>query len=187
MKILLELGVCCLLAGSATAQRGGMGGGFRGGSGGFSGVAGRFGGRAGRFIGNRSYFGGGLLNYGSGYPAYYGGDYWTPISDASESAPGNVIIVPVLPPEPPPPPPPPARPVIHEYHWPTVNSNDTATVFSIVLNDKTVHYATMVWIDGEQLRFINSRGGSGQISRASISRDLTYQANPGKNLKAWLP
>ena len=151
-----------------------MGGGFRG-SGGFRGGAGRYNGRAGvRFIRNRSFFGEGLSNYGWGYPGYYAGDYGTPIGDASESAPSNVIVVPMLPPEPPPPPPPPARPVMHEYHWPAVNSDDKAATFSIVTNDKTVHYATMVWVDGDHLYFINQRAGSSHISRVSISRDLTY-------------
>ena len=189
MKIILGITLCWLLTGDASAQRGGMGGGFRGGLGGFHGAAGRFGSRAAvRFIGNRSFRGDGFLSYGLGYPAYYG-DYGLPSGDFSQSAPSNIVLVPVLPPapEPPPPPPPPARPVMHEYQWPNTNQTDTAAAFSIVTNDKMTHYATMVWVDGDQVRFITPRGDSSQLSRASISHDLTYQANPGKNLKAWLP
>ena len=195
MKILLGvITLCWLFAGDVMAQRGGRGGGFRGGFGGFHGGFGSFRGHAGRFgrgagerfLGNGSLFGNGLSDYGLGYPTYYG-DYGAPMGDVNQSAPGNVIVVPVLPPEPPPPPPPPARPVIHEYQWPNTSSEDTATTFAIVTKDNVTHYATMVWIDGDQLRFIDSHGGSGRLSRASISHDLTYQANSGKNLKAWLP
>ena len=188
MKILAGVTLYCLLTGNAAGQRGGIGGGMRGGIGGFRGTADRFGGRAGsRFIGNRSFFERGLSNYGWPYPAYYGGDSAMPVGDASESVQGTVILVPLLPPEPPEPPPPPARPVMHEYHWPASNSDDAVAVFSIVTNDKRIHYATMVWIDGDELSFVDSHGGTGRIPRSSISRDLTYKANPGKNLKPWLP
>jgi len=190
MKMPLELILCSLLVGNALAQRGRMGGGFRGGFGGFRIGTRTFSGRAGvRFIGNRFSSGAGFSNSGWGYPAYYGDDHGTPIGDAGQSAPGTIVLVPVSPPapEPPPPPPQPARPVIHEYSWPNVNPNDTAAVFSIVTNDKTVHHATMVWIDRDQLHFVNPNGSSGQLSRASISTDLTYQANPDKNLRSWLP
>ena len=198
--------VNCLIAWTAVAQHGGggrggggfhggMGGRFRGGLGGFRGGIGggihRGFGRFGRinqhFIDNRFFLGGGLAYYGWGFPAYYA-DYGTPYADVSQSEP-SVIMLPVLPPapEPPPPPPPPVTPVMHEYQWPDANQDDTATVFSIVTNDHKVHYATMVWSDGNLLRFTTRDGTTDQVLRSSISRDLTYQANAGKNLRAWLP
>jgi hypothetical protein len=102
MKVLLQVGLCCLLAGSLMAQRGGggsrggggggfhggsMGGGFRGGSsgyggfgggsigGGFRGGYGGYGYRGG-FYGRSGYgylpYGYGW-GYGYGYPYYWGG------------------------------------------------------------------------------------------------------------------
>ena len=199
MRLFLGIGLCFLLAGSAEARGGGggfrgggMGGGFRGGFGGFPGRFGSFRGGFGRFgrgfnqsfIGNGfyggGYWGGGFFDSGWGYP----GDYGPPAPDQMQSGP-RVIVVP--PPAPPPPPEPPANPVIREYHWPNSDQDPSTPYFSIVTNDRATHYATMVWSDGDLLRFTTPNGTTSQVSRSSISRDLTYQANPRKNLKAWLP
>jgi hypothetical protein len=88
MRVLLRIGLCCLLAGSVMAQRragggggavrgGSIGGGFRGGgvvSGGFHGG---YGGYRGVYYGGYGYYGGyyGYPSYGLGYsydPYYYG-------------------------------------------------------------------------------------------------------------------
>ena len=60
MKLLLAITACWLLAGSAVAQRGGMGGGFRGGMGGGTrgGMGGGF--RGGVGLGGRGMIGGGF-------------------------------------------------------------------------------------------------------------------------------
>ncbi len=196
MRVLLGIALCFLVAGSAEARGGrggfgGMAGGFRGGFpgrfggfrggfphrfGGFRGGFGRFGRGNQSFIGNGFFgggdWGGGFADPGPGYPA----DFGIP-------APGpSVIVVP-----PPMPLEPPANPVIREYHWPNSDQDASTPYFSIVTNDRTTHYATMVWREGNLLRFTTPGGTTSQIVRSSISRDLTYQANPGKNVKAWLP
>jgi len=212
MKTTLGLLLICLLTGSAGAQRGGAGGGFHGGAGfrggfgpgrgGFGPSRGGFGpGRGGFGPGrgglggfrhgfgrgvNQPFFGSGLYggldgsyDFGWGYPVDFG-----PVSPPDEPRTG-VIIVPAL--SPPEPPAPPANAVIREYHWPNSPQDVATPFFSIVTTDRAVHYATMVWADGNMLRFTTREGSSGQVPRSSISRDLTYQANTNKNLRAWLP
>lgn len=75
MKALLQIGLCCLLAGGAMAQRGG--GGARGGAGGFrgGGVGGGFRGGFGGYGGYRGYgYRGGF--YGGSRVLYGGYSYW---------------------------------------------------------------------------------------------------------------
>ena len=191
MRLLLGMALCCLFASPAVSQRGG--GGFRGGfvpggRGGSvrGGVGGLRRGHFGRF--GRSwnqpfgigYFSDGFLDYGGDY----GNDLAIPVPDQASPFP-SVIVVPAL--NPPEPPPPPAHPVIQEYHWPASNQDSSTPFFSIVTNDRATHYATMVWIDGGLLRFTTRNGTVDQVPRSAISRDSTYQANAGKNLKPWLP
>jgi hypothetical protein len=176
-----------------------MGGGFRGGFGGFrGGFPSRFGGFRGGFLGrfggfrsgfgrfgrgNQSFIGNGF--YGGGYGGFsdsgYPGDFGMPAPDQTQLDPIVIVVQPPMPPEPP------ANPVIREYHWPNSDQDATTPYFSIVTNDRATHYATTVWSEGNLLRFTTPDGTSSQIVRSSISRDLTYQANAGKNIKAWLP
>jgi hypothetical protein len=182
MRLFVGIALCCLLAGSATAMGGGFHGGFRGGSGGgfrrgSRGFRGRFN-RFGRFnqrFGN-GYVGGGYLDsgWGSGASA----------ADQAQAEPGVIVVAPPMPLEPPPPP---VSAVVREYHWPNSDQVATSPVFSIVTNDRAIHYARMVWINGNLLRFTTRSGSTDQVLRSSISRELTYQANAGKNLTAWLP
>jgi hypothetical protein len=150
-------------------------GGFRNGFGRF----GRGGNR--QFFGNGFYGGlGGFYDSGWAYPEDFG-----PMSPYPDQPRTGVIIVPSL--SPPEPPAPPANPVIREYHWPTSAQDAATPFFSIVTADRKVHYATMVWVDGNLLRFTTREGAAGQVPRSSVSRELTYQANANKNVKAWLP
>ena len=83
MRVLLQITLCCLLAGGAIAQRrgmGGFGGGFHGGGiagGGFHGSIGGFGRGTfvGGFRGGFSGFRGGFFNRGFGFGGFYGGYY----------------------------------------------------------------------------------------------------------------
>jgi len=82
MRVLLQITLCCLLAGGAMAQRrgmGGSGGGFHGGgmAGGFHGSIGGFGHGTfvGGFHGGFSGFHGGFINRGFGFGGFYGGYY----------------------------------------------------------------------------------------------------------------
>jgi hypothetical protein len=202
MRLFLGVTLFCLLAGNAMTQRGGGGGGFRGGVGGgfgggvdggfrsrLSGLRGRpesFRGGSGRFDrGINQTFGigydvGGFSDYGWGYSV----DFGTPAADQTPARPSVIVIPPLNPPAPPPPP---AHAVISEYHWPTLDEDASAAVFSIVTSDGAIHCATMVWMDGNLLRFTTCNGTMDQVLQSSISRDRTHQANVGKNLKVWLP
>jgi hypothetical protein len=207
MRAFRIIALCCLLTGMSIAQRGGMGGGFRGGGmggfrggsggmapgrvfggGGFrGGFRGRFGGFRvgfGRFgRGNQSFIGNGF--YGGGYGGFvdsgYPTDFGMPAPDQRQLVPSVTVVPQPMPPEPP------ANPVIREYQWPNSDQDASTTYFSIVTNDRATHSATMVWSEGNLLRFTTPEGTTSQIVRSSISRDLTYQANAGKNIKAWLP
>ena len=83
-------------------------------------------------------------------------------------------------PEPPPPPPPPVTPVLHEYNWP--EQVTTSATFSIVATSGTVYLATMVWVEGGNVRSNSVDGGVGHIPLSSVSRSLTEAANGQKNL-----
>lgn len=87
--------------------------------------------------------------------------------------------------EPPAPTAPPPTPVVHEYHWPE-QGNNSAT-FSIVTNSGAEYQATMVWVEGDNLRFNSVDGGTRQIPLTSVSRPLTQVANARKELKLPLP
>jgi hypothetical protein len=123
------------------------------------------------------------------YPATYGdygffGDYGDGYPPQS-----NTFIVmpqPPAPPEaPPPPPPPPAAPLIREYHWPT--STNVPEPFSIVMNDGTTHYASMVWVQGGVVHFNAAEGGTGRVPLSAVSRVRTKEANAKKSLNLPLP
>ncbi|HLK65233.1 MAG TPA: hypothetical protein VKU19_17455 [Bryobacteraceae bacterium] len=83
-------------------------------------------------------------------------------------------------PYPPPPPTPPVTPVTHEYNW--LAEVNTSATFSIVTTSGTVYLATMVWVDGDNVRFNSVDGGVRELALASVSRSLTQTANAQKNL-----
>lgn len=144
-------------------RRGGFGAGFGGGFG------------AGLGYGFPAFYG----DYGSGDGFGFGGDY--------QSQPNIFVVMPApqLPPEPPPPPPPPPALVVREYHWPA--SDSAPAPFSIVLNNGTVEYATMAWVEGDRIHFHSPEGGGRQVPLSSVSRSLTQAANARKGLTLPLP
>jgi hypothetical protein len=87
--------------------------------------------------------------------------------------------------DPPAPTAPPPTPVVHEYHWP--DQGNTSATFSIVTDSGAEYLATMVWVDGETLRFHSADGGTRQLPLTSVSRHLTQIANARKDLKLPLP
>jgi hypothetical protein len=134
------------------------------------------------FVGARGRFGGGFPWLFPAFGEYGYGDY------GFDQTQPNIFVVmpePQVPPEPPPPPPPPPRAAVQEYHWPV--SNTAPAPFSIVLNDGTVHYATMVWLADGRLHFNSPEGGARQLPLSSVSRTLTQSANARKGLTLPLP
>ena len=79
----------------------------------------------------------------------------------------------------------PAAPVVREYYWP--DQADSSATFSIVTNSGAEYFATMVWVEGDNLRFNSVDGGIRQIPLPSVSRPLTQVANARKQLKLTLP
>jgi len=79
----------------------------------------------------------------------------------------------------------PATPVVHEYHWPDQGYSSAA--FSIVTTNGTEYLATMVWVEGQNVRFNSVDGGTRQVPLISVSRSLTQIANAHKNLYLPLP
>jgi hypothetical protein len=142
------------------------------------------------FIGNGRFFG----NFGSLFPWTYPAFYW------DEYGPDGLWARTVdqyfaqrsLPPEPsqeppslPPPPTPPPTPLIREYHWPDETRPPAA--FSIVTTAGAEYLATMVWVEGDTIRFNSVDGGVRQIPRSQVSRSLTRAANAQKHLNLPLP
>ena len=191
-----------LLISHLSAQRGGVppgggppgGGGRPGNPGGGGGMghptrpAFNRGGFAGNHFANRQFQNIGL-GFGGvfpwAYPAFYG-DYGFPGDYAGnyQQQPNIFLVMPppqAPPPEPPPPPPPPPEPVVREYHWP--DSQNPPAPFSIVLNDGTVHDASMAWVQNGRLYFNVPEGGVRQVPLSAISRAQTQAANARKGLK----
>ena len=149
-----------------------------------------------RNFGVRENLGGGICfpapyyqncSYGEGY--YNVGLYhlwrfhtaWNSVEELDRPQPSYTIRLS----EPPAPTPPPPTPVVHEYHWP--EQENTSAKFSIVTNSGAEYLATMVWVEGDNLRFNSVDGGTRQILLTSVSRPLTQIANARKDLKLPLP
>jgi hypothetical protein len=182
MKSLL-IAVCTMgfVASQLSAQRAGshLGGGTRR-------AAGSVQGRTN--FGDGRFFGAGHGNFGGGFPWIYPAFYGDPDFGGDSQPQPNIFIVmpePQAPPEPPPPPPPPPIPVVREYHWPA--SEVAPAPFSIVLNNGTVHYATMVWVENGRIHFNAPEGGARQVPLSSVSKTLTHAANAQKGLTLPLP
>jgi hypothetical protein len=121
------------------------------------------------------------------YPAFYYDEYgpdgiWARWLDQYFAQP-QVREAPPLEPSLPPPPPP--APVVREYHW--AEQAGPPEAFSIVTSAGTEYLATMVWIEGDTIRFNSVDGGVRQIPRSSVSRSLTRDANARKHLNLPLP
>jgi hypothetical protein len=186
------------------AQRGGGGGGARGGATGIPG-GGRGGMPTGR-IGNawdRSLYnrpgrqGLGYMGYGwgygangLGYPAYYSDSGWpATYGDENQAPPSVVVVMPAqAPPEPPPPPPPPepARPVVHDYTWPGTGGDPHAT-FSLVSRDGLVRRAVAVWVQDNQIGYTAADGSSGRLPQAVLDCGTTNRLNAENKLRLSLP
>lgn len=170
MKLLLAITACWLLAGSAVAQRGGMGGGFRGGMGG--GFRGGFGGfRPGNcfFFGqqffNRGFYGyGGSVvypSYGLGfsyypgyadypydssyatYPAYQSSPNVTVIySEQARPAPAVVYVRPV-------------EPATRDYDQSSNQVFGGASPMCVIaFKDRVIRAAIAYWVEGKTLHYL---------------------------------
>jgi hypothetical protein len=106
---------------------------------------------------------------------------WNSAEELERSQPNYTIRLP----EPPPPATPPPTAVVHEYHWPEPVNIPAA--FSIVTHGGIEYLATMVWVEGDNLRFNSVDGGTKQVPLTSVSRPLTQIANARKDLKLPLP
>lgn len=196
MKISIAsvLMTCALFPSPSAAQRGGVAGGGLGGA--------RFSGSPGvRPIAPIALRRAGFPSR-RGFPASQFGAY--PLSGASSSgfstdagcwgqsencgdryqAPPSVVAA--QPEPPPPPPPPPVQPVIHEYNWPK-SSDSVAGEFSLVMKDGTVHLATAVWVQDNEVRYFTRDGDPEHVSANLIDREASRRRNVEKGLSLWLP
>ena len=144
-------------------------------------------------FGTRNFGSGRFGGFGSVFPWVYPGglyydDYYGPDGLWARTLDQYFAQQPLQPEPPlelPAPPPPPPTPVVREYHWPEETRPPAA--FSIVTSAGTEYLATMVWVEGDTIRFNSVDGGVRQIPRSSVSRSLTRAANAQKHLNLPLP
>jgi hypothetical protein len=199
MRILLRIGLCCLVAGSMMAQRragggfhgGGIGGGFRGG-----GIGTGF--RGGFSRGFRSgFFGFGRLGYWDypyyDYPAPYISlypSYSYPPYDYNTSP--NVTVVY--------PPAPqaatraysaPAQPVMPNYdeYGQNVRSGASASspIYLIATKDQVIRAAASYWVDGATLHYVTLQHEEKHVPLDTVDRSLSLQLNRERRVLFQLP
>jgi hypothetical protein len=216
MRVILQIGLCCLLAAGAGAQRRSGGGGFhRGAVGGFHGggfVGGGFrGGFAGGFRGysspylygypwyRNSYYYPGYFDYSpytSTYP--YISNYAYPAYDYNVSP--NVTVVYAQQPAPAPaaaPVPVPvytnvATPSGHTYDQygqevkPRESSND-APIYLVAMKNQTIYAAAAYWVDGKTLHYVTLQHQEKQAPLDQVDRSFSQQLNRERGVAFHLP
>ena len=124
------------------------------------------------------YWGGyGWGGYGA-YPALY-------TYPATPAPPVTNVVVLEQAPGPPPPPPPPIRSSIQELNPPP--STDPPAFFAIALKDGTRSSAAAVWVQGNDLRYVDEEGANRRVALAAIDRTATRELNRARHLNLRLP
>jgi hypothetical protein len=182
MKILIQLGLCGLLAPGLFAARQAAGGANRGHAGSIT-----SGTHARRTQGSmRTPAGYGYGRYGRGYGGLYWGDYepFSNYGDSQPEGPGESAVDPVaqhpLPQT--------AHPVIHEYGQgaeeygiPGEPASNPALVL-IAFRDKTIRAATTYWVAGGALHYLDTDQQEKQAPLTSVDRDLSLQLNSERHV-----
>ncbi len=174
MKILIQLGVCGLLAPGLFAAR--QASGAKGSHAGniTSGTHARRMQRSTRTPGYDRY------GRGYGYVGYWG-DY-EPFSDYADSQPGGAGEPVMGPMAQPPLVPETAHPVIHEYAPREDNAIPAEpaghpVLFLIAFQDKTIRAATTYWVESGTLHYLDNGQQARQAPLSSVDRDLSVQLN----------
>jgi hypothetical protein len=126
----------------------------------------------------RSHRGGGGIPFGGGYD--YGGYAPAP---AEQSAPVNNIVF-----EPPPvfvPPPEPIHSSIQNFT--PAASNAPPAFYVIALKNGSRLDAAAVWVQGNDLRYVDSDDQNHRVPLADIDRTVTRELNQARNLNLRLP
>lgn len=137
-------------------------------------------------------------NGGNFFPSAFPGTYpafsenYRPWDTWNGEYQGPLVIVvapqPEAPPPPPPPPPPePARPVIHEYNWPTPDADFPPALFSLVARDGKAWLAIAVWVQDSVVHLIGPDGVAAGVPLDKIDREGTRRLNAEHRLNLWLP
>jgi hypothetical protein len=211
MKVLMQFGLCCLLASGALAQHHGSGGGHGGfvGGGSSRGFTGgiRAGGGYGRgAFGNRGYRGFGYRGfygprfYGGYWPGLWDFGYWdSPYYDYANSSAysggPNVTVVYVPPAQQPIYPvvvEQPARPVIREYHQPEdyglpAERESRPVIYLIAFRDQVIHAAMTYWVDGGTLHYLDMDHKEKQTPLSAVDGDFSTQLNRERRVPFHLP
>jgi len=207
MRVLLQIGLCCLLAAGAEAQRGG---GARGGGGG-----GSHGGAVGGFHGGGGFVGGFRgysypYTYGSYYyPGYYNyspyistypyiSNYPYPVSDYNVSP--NVTVVYAQPPATAPAPDPVPVPVYTNVATPAghtydeygqevkpAESSNAAPIYLVAMKDHAIYAAAAYWVDGKTLHYVTLEHQEKQTPLDQVDRSFSLQLNRERRVEFHLP
>jgi hypothetical protein len=132
--------------------------------------------------GRRAYFGG-YGGYGYGGWAYAYGSYAPSVT--------NIVVVEASQEAPlPPPPSPPARSEVREYKFPQElidAAPGTPKTFAILLNSGARLEAVAIWIQGDELRYVDENSAPRRVPLAVIDRQATKEANAARNLSLQIP
>jgi hypothetical protein len=140
----------------------------------------------------------GRRGFGYGYPGYlplaYSDGYYAPVQAPAQ----NIIVVQTAPP----PivveaPPAPANPVIHDYPQPAeaqpapqaaqpAPPAETRT-FAVVLKNRTNIQAAAVWVQNNDLHYVDANSRHGSVSLDAVDYAATDRENRARNLDLHLP
>ena len=101
----------------------------------------------------------------------------------------NVVVF-ESPPAAPAPPPPPIRSSIQEFNAPEVNpaaSREPPAFFVIALKDGSRHTAVAVWVQQDQLRYVDADDQNRRVPLAAVDRVATRELNQARHLNLRLP
>ncbi len=135
-----------------------------------------------------------VRNFNRGFPLYWGG-YGAvypamPEYPTMPAPPVTNVVVFEPPPAAPPPPPPPIHSSIQELNIPEVNpaaASEPPAFFVIALKDGSRHSAVAVWVQQNQLRYVDADDQNQRVPLAEVDRAATRELNQARHLNLRLP
>ena len=131
-------------------------------------------------------------NFSHGFSPYWGGygAVYPAVPDYSATPPVTNVVVFEPPVAPPPPPPPPIRSSIQELNPGALNSaasTEPLVFFVIALKDGSRHSAVAVWVQQNQLRYVDADDQNRSVPLSAVDRAATRELNQARHLNLRLP
>ena len=87
-------------------------------------------------------------------------------------------------------PPAPVNSRLKEYNWPEPVKTPEAgkpEYFVLVLRDGSTRSASALWVQGDEIHYIDARGGHESVPVAALDRDATVDRNRESGIRIFLP